>query len=174
MPLVLTSQANTGKIQNPEIEEIARSALASEPAWRGVHCLVVLRKPSFALFKLECAKDPSSQQNLCFCSRSTGHLFAGDCHNPATFLATRYLLTESTTDHTVEELLPLAVQIVVEAARINSGSIRGLEIVCCGSRGFNRLSESERRTWASEATRRSVAIGKLIMSPLGEDKPPEH
>jgi len=154
--------------ENPEarMEEIARSALSSECAWRGVQCLVVLRRPSLALFKVECARDPGGQQNVCSCSRSTGHVFAGDCHNPATFWATRYLLTERTTDHAIKELLPLAVQIVVDAGRINNGSIRGLEIVSCDDGGFHRLSESESRAWAIEATRRGQAIERLVTAPL--------
>jgi hypothetical protein len=153
--------------QNPEsqIERIANNALASEPTWRGVHCLIALKNP-LSLFKLECGTDPITQENVCTCSRSAGHVFAGDCHNPATFWATRYLLTEFTKDWTVAELIPLAVQIVIDAGRINSGSVRGLEIVSCDDSGFTRLSVEKRKAWAVEAEKRSSAVADLIFAPL--------
>jgi hypothetical protein len=152
---------------NPEqqLEAIASSALAREDTWR-VHCLVVLRYPSPSLFKIECGKDSTTRENVCFCTRALGYALGGDCHNPATFFSTRYFLSEPPKDWTVSELVPFAVQMVVDASQINSGTIRGLEVVYCDSNGFHRLSPDECRAWEIEARKRSHTIGTLITSPM--------
>ena len=154
---------------NPEekLEELAAAALAGEPIWRGVHCLVALRLPSPSLFKIECAKDPTTQQNVCVCHRGDGYMVAGDSHNPSTFFGTRYLQSDPARVWTASELLPLAVQIVVDGGRVSSGPIGGLEIVCGSSSvPFHRLSVPERQAWSAEAMRRSEKIEKIVSSPF--------
>jgi hypothetical protein len=153
--------------ENPEsqIEKIAETALSEEHNWRGVHCLIAIREPR-SLFKLECGKDPSTQKNICICNRSTSYVVGGDAHNPATFWATRYLLTNTFGDRTVDELIPLAVQIVVDAGSIANGMIRGLEIFRSDGTKFERLSDAESKAWTIEAVKRAGDIEKLITSPL--------
>jgi hypothetical protein len=63
-------------------------------------------------------------------------------------------------------LIPLAVQITVDAGSINNGTIRGLEVVYCGALGFSRLSNDASRAWRAEAVRRSEKIEKIIAAPL--------
>lgn len=159
--------------ENPEkrIEQIAEAALIPEPEGRGVHCLVALKSPTFSLFKVVCAKEQATKKMRCACTRASGQVFAGDCHNPATFWATRYLLVNPEHDPTVDELLPLAVQIVVDASQINSGSIRGLEIIVGDGDGFRRLPVEQCKAWAAEAAQRARAVEKMVMKPLPFNKP---
>jgi hypothetical protein len=99
----------------------------------------------------------------------------GDCHNPATFWSTRYFLSEPPKEWATSDLIPLAVQIVVDASQINSGTIRGLEIVYSDSDGFHRLSAEDCCAWEREARNRGAAIMNLIISPLNsaETIPPQ-
>lgn len=168
----IATQLSREDWENPEkrLEEIAGLALASDRTWRGVHCLVALRYPSPSLFKVECGPDIERQENVCQCTRSAGYLLGGNCFNPATFFSTRYFLSEPPKAWTISELIPFAVQIIVDAGRINSGTIRGLEIVYCDNDGFHRLSDDKCRAWAIEARNRSDAIGNLIISPLPADE----
>ncbi len=153
--------------ENPEreIEQIAAAALSSETLGRGVDCLVALRGPTFSLFKLVCRKDPP-KENVFHCLRANGQIFAGDCHNPATFWATRYLLADPEQNPTIDELLPLAVQTIADAWQITRGNIRGLEIIRGDGEGFHRLPVKQCKAWAAEAARRSRAIEKIVMAPL--------
>jgi hypothetical protein len=152
--------------ENPEsrIEALTNSALSSERKW-GTHCLLILCEPRPALFKIECGKDSATEKNICQCTRSAGYVFAGDCFNPATFWATRYLPTDYETEWTIEQLTLLGVHIVADASVINSGAIRGLEIVRADRKGVRRSSPEESRSFAKGAAERSRDIGALIMKP---------
>jgi hypothetical protein len=169
----LVSDAIAGELssehwRNPErtIEEIATAALATQPIWRGLQCLIVLGPPSLSLFKVQCATDPETQAKVCTCERSGGLSFAGDCHNPATFWATRYFVPNQARAWTIDELLPLATQIVVDASFITSGSIRALEVVRCDGDGFHQIETERCRVWADEAIRRSGEIERHVFAPL--------
>jgi hypothetical protein len=107
-----------------------------------------------------------AREKDCICTRSSGYVFAGDCHNPATFWATRYFDLAKTWKF--EEFLPIASQIIVDAVHVNRGSIRGLELVRCDSRGIQRLSVEECKQWVRESTKRSNAIEKKIVAPLSK------
>jgi len=148
-----------------KIEHIAEEALGTHP-WRASECLIALNEPYPLLLKLQCYKDPETLDNVCSCEPYIGYAFAGDCHNPATFWAARYFFRDPPKAWTVQELIPFAAQIIVDAGQINSGPIRGLEIVYSDESGFHRLPESENRAPVIEAMKRSKSAGKAITSRL--------
>lgn len=144
----------------PRIRDIA-SANSARRHWGAVECLVALVEPSPALFHLQCLE----QGTETFCPQITSFGFAGDRCNAAIFWAMRYYSARSAEVRSVQSLLPLASQIIVDAGRLNSGSIGGLEIVYSDTSRFRRVAESDIRALEAQAESRSKSIEELFFSP---------
>jgi hypothetical protein len=98
-------------------------------------------------------------------ANATDKLCAGDQASPAKFWPLRYY----DSSRPVEDLIPLAAQLIVDAAHFNSGSVGGLYIVTTRCGRFENLSESECTALEVEAKERSGAIGNLIFASHNKD-----
>jgi len=128
----------------------------------------VLKSPSRALYKVQAIHDPETSRTEITFDKFPRYAFAGDRHNPATFWASRFYSADQAKEWKVSELIPFAVQIVVDAASTNIGSISGLEVVYCDDAGFHCFSDLENRRWEAEAARRSREMESLLVSPFPE------
>lgn len=167
MSAAVLSNLSVENRQNPEqrLKEIAIESLSSQ-FYRGSTCLVASISAPLRIFRVRCFYDPDVCKNVCECDQSNEYLLSGDSYSPATFWATRYLPSNSTKQLTVDEATSLAIQIIVDAGIINSGSIRGVEIVRGNSDGFYYCSSDVTRGWAEEARKRSVDFGERVLTPF--------
>jgi hypothetical protein len=123
-----------------------------------IECLIALLDPAPALFHLQCLRGGSES----YCPRITTFAFAGDRCNSSIFWAMRYYEATLHNSHFVLAMAPLASQIILDAAKMNSGSIRGLEIVYSDASGFHRMPEPEIRRQEEQAAIRSKKIERLL------------
>lgn len=141
----------------PQIRAIA-SAHSARRHWGAVECLVALVEPSPVLFHLQCLE----QGTETFCPQITSFGFAGDRCNAAIFWAMRYYNVRTAEVRSVQSLLHLASQLIIDAGRLNSGSIGGLEMVYSDASGFRRLGESAIRDLEAQAQSLNKCIEELI------------
>jgi hypothetical protein len=135
-----------------EMERIASEALKEEPVYRGSQCLIAMLNPEPYIFRVQCATDLATNTKVCECDRSSSYLLAGDTYNPATFWSNRFLRpAHQDKKWTLRESILMATQIIVDASLINSGSIRGLEIVCGNKDGFFHIPSLQANALAHEA-----------------------
>jgi hypothetical protein len=134
------------------------SANSASRHWGPVECLVALVEPSPVLFHLQCLE----QGTETFCPQITSFGFAGDRCNAAIFWAMRYYSVQPANVRSVRSLLPLASQLILDAGKLNSGSIGGLEMVYSDSSGFCRVTESDIRDLEAQTQRRSKSIEELL------------
>jgi len=141
-----------------KLKEITLDTLRSQK-WRGASCLIVLSEP-LSLYLLQCGQDEQ-----CDVGMIGLYAFAGDSCNPATFWAHRYFLTMPPNDRTVRELLPLAAQVVVDAGRLNSGTVGGLEALYCDGSGMHVLTYEQNGELVEAAEKRGLQIREMILAP---------
>lgn len=106
-------------------------------------------------------KEDDMRMNVTPCG---DRLCAGDQASPAKFWHLRYY----NASRPVEELIPLAAQLIVDAAYFNSGCVGGLYVVTTRRHRFESLSEGECALLMSEARERSRTIENLIFIPSGK------
>jgi hypothetical protein len=142
------------------MREIAWSEINSQH-WRGAECLVALVDPYPALFLLQCAKTAQNTEES-VCHPIVTYAFAGDSSNCSSYWAMRYFDSLSSESMTVETLLPLAAQVVVDAKTFNSGTVSGLEIVICDRSGVRRFTQQENTGQYEAALSRSREIEAVM------------
>lgn len=151
-------------LANPEaiadgIVRIAETTLSQEK--QKVQCLIVLADHGGLLFRLQFGQVDNKNPNSAWraeCGQCLDRGFAGDVTNPSVYWAERYHCEFLP----VEQLVPLAAQLIVSAHLLNSASVGGLEIVLCQDSKIvpippERINELRRK--ASELDR---TIGNLI------------
>jgi hypothetical protein len=160
----IISDLTEEELANPEtipdaIVQIAESTLSQEK--QRVQCLIVLAAQGGLLFRLQFGqvdiKNPDSAWKA-ECGHCVDRGFAGDVTNPSVYWAERY--------HSeflpVEQLVPLAAQLIISAHLLNSGFIDGLEIVVCKDSAIvpvppERVNELRRKAIELDRT-----IGNLV------------
>jgi hypothetical protein len=113
------------------LKEIANEVVAAE-GWNGSHCLILLSQP-ISLYLMQC-----SPKN-CEVDIIGLYVFSGDPCNPATFWAHRFFKEVLPNERTIQKMLPLASQVVVDAGNVSSGNVGGLEAVYCDASGIHNL-----------------------------------
>src|SRR5271165_3309383 len=93
-------------------------------------CMIVISEPTPALYIFSC-EQKSNPSAVEMCGRVLTYVFCGHLTNAAVFWADRFFRPDIPRLRTMEELIPLAAQIIVDAGRLNSGAIGGLEIIKC-------------------------------------------
>ncbi len=137
------------------IEQAARSILELAPR-KEAHCLIVSARPSLQLLLFEVAT-VNGVPDQPMCQPIGDKCCAGDNANAAWFLAERYYERIP-----VAQLIPLAAQIIVAAAKLNSGAISGLEIVECKPDCFRRLSAESALELEAKAIRVDKSLGRSL------------
>ncbi len=106
-----------------------------------VQCLIAVECPEWSLFKYTYlptdSNNPSCPWNET-CEKSLSYEFAGNVTNPAIFWAGKYHDDRLT----VEQLTPIAAQLVISARNFDSYAIDGLDIVQCTDNGVSLLSNN--------------------------------
>lgn len=124
---------------------------------RFFQCLIATSRPSVRLFQIETVT-LNGVPNRAMCHQIIDKAISGDNANAAAFWAERYYCKGKP----VESLIPLAAQVVVDAASLNSGFVGGLEIVVCDERGPRRFSDDENSAYEAESERRSEEIARTF------------
>jgi hypothetical protein len=129
-------------------------------------CLVVTSRPSVRLFQLETATINGVPRRA-ICHEIRDKAINGDNANASVFWAERYYKAKS-----VQSLIPLAAQLIVDAAKLNAGFIGGLEIIVCDeSGGPRRLTKEDIVRLEASAEERGEHIGSLFSEDLGAVSP---
>lgn len=137
------------------IERIGETAVASLEL-KYVHCLIALQHPRPELYSFECGRIKDDPEPIC--RKITTAIPAGDNVNAAVFWRARYYEEYKP----IKTLIPLAAHMIMSANKLNSGSIRGLEIVLCDSDGLHRLDEESIRKLKAQANEWDEHIGSLF------------
>jgi len=124
---------------------------------RFFQCLVATARPSVRLFQIETVT-LNGVPNRAMCHQIIDKAISGDNANAAAFWAERYYRKSQP----AESLIPLAAQVIVDASKLNSGFVGGLEIVVCDERGPRRLSDDENSAYEAQAERRSAQIAEMF------------
>jgi|HubBroStandDraft_6_1064221.scaffolds.fasta_scaffold09846_8 hypothetical protein len=140
---------------NP-MEQIGQRFLDASGERNSFQCLVVTARPSLRLFQLESAC-VNGVPNKAMCHEIKNKAINGDNANAAVFWAERYYKMKS-----VQALMRLAAQLIVDSAKLNSGFIGGLEIVICDGGGIRRLPDDLTTALELEAEKRGKAIEELF------------
>jgi hypothetical protein len=136
-----------------QLRNIARTSMA-QSTWKSAECLVVISKPVPALFSLQCIKGSNGENDEYHCIPVPFYAFAGHRHLSPTFWVHRYYDISGPRANTAS-LLHLGTQVVVDAGRLSSGAVRGLEAVCCTSSGIRRIPEHDLAKLKDAAKKRS-------------------
>jgi hypothetical protein len=92
------------------------------------------------------------------CIEIIDSIHAGDNINAATFWTTRYCKRLP-----IKRLLRLAAVVIIEANKVASGGIKGLEMVYWNGTKYQRLSKKENRDWEAKARLWDKQIGRFIL-----------
>jgi hypothetical protein len=112
-------------------EKIRRSMMNDRD---DAQCIVVINRDFPRLFLFQYGSVEGRWESICQEMFETA--VAGDTTNAAIFWAERYYRKCP-----LRELVPLAAQLVMSAAYLNSAMVRGLEIVTSDQTGIHRLSD---------------------------------
>lgn len=146
------------KSPGPAMEAIAQKVIdATTGDRRFFQCLIVTTSPTLRLFQLETVT-LNGIPNRAMCHQIIDKAISGDNANAAAFWAERFYGK----DRPVGSLIPLAAQVIVDAAKLNSGFVGGLEVVICDERGPRRLSDDENSAYDVQAERRSEQIANRL------------
>jgi len=143
--------------QSP-IEHIGEDVLASVSRQErsDAQCLISLTRPLPQLFLFQFGTINNKYGSIC--QKMESYAIAGDNLNAAIFWAERY-----SERLPLASLIPLAAHLIVCAARLNSATISGLEIVLCDISGIHRLSDESIFNLKVEATERDKSIGESLL-----------
>jgi hypothetical protein len=120
---------------------IAERAISAVKSRRDdFQCLIVTTKPIRRAFHL--CFGIYAQQKHVTCQQVSNSQVAGDNVNAAVFWSERYYW-RSSLRHEVQQLVPLAAQVICSAGELSKDNISGLEIVVCNGKnsGPQRLSD---------------------------------
>ena len=147
-----------GTSPEAQITDIILSEL--NRAGAGQHeCLVVTAEPTPTLYAFsKTGTEPVDEM----CGRVPDYAFCGHRTNAAIFWANRFFRPDAPRLRTMEELLPLAAQIIVDAGRLNSGAIGGLQIITCDASGIRVLTDEENISLEAAAYARSTKIEQIL------------
>jgi hypothetical protein len=142
--------------------DIAVAALKSG-RFRGVECLIALSKspyPSIHFFSS--GESEGGEFHNAYCAPVTAYAFCGHASNSAVFWADRFFRAKPPRYRSIEELMPLAAQIIFDGGELSSGAIGGLELVLCDSAGIHPLSRDQNIKFEADAYARGGAIENMI------------
>jgi hypothetical protein len=125
------------------------------PDRMGAECLIAFAGPEFSLYHFQLPSDGKT-----YCTTPIDRAVSGDSGSAACFWAERYyspLLR-------VDQLVPLAAHIIVSGAKLNSGSIGGLEVVACDKGGFHRWSNEENTQLESCTHDLGARLGQIVIA----------
>ncbi len=143
------------------ISEIVLSELDRTGAQQH-ECLIVLSEPTPTLYVFSSGQKINAEWVDQMCSRVPTYAFCGHLTNAAVFWADRFFRPDVPRLRTMEELIPLASQIIVDAGRLSSGNIGGLEIIECGASGIRVLTPEENIALEAAAYKRGVKIEQTL------------
>lgn len=124
------------------------------------HCLIaIIQPPPARLYSFEFTYEAGPSGPICkpICHEVETSVAAGDNVNAAVFWKERYYREQP-----IRKLVPLAAHMIVSASKLNSGSIRGLEIVLCKPSGIRRIDKKSIHKLLTQANRWDKQIGSLF------------
>jgi hypothetical protein len=130
----------------------------------GGECMIALSGDPPALYLFSSGQRKNKVWARAYCSRVATYVFGGHIGSAATFWADRFFRPDDLKMRTMDELIPLAAQIIVDAGRLSSGNIGGFELVRCDATGIHPLSLLESNQLEVEAQKRSKSIEGLLFA----------
>lgn len=160
----IISDLTKEELANPEtipdaIVRIAESTLSQGN--QRVQCLIMLADHGGLLFRLQFGQVDNKKTDSAWkaeCEQCLDRGFAGDVTNPAVYWAERYHCEFLP----VEQLVPLAAQIILSAHLLNNASIGGLEIVLCKDSKIVPIHSERINELRRKASELDKIIGNLI------------
>ncbi|HEY3770650.1 MAG TPA: hypothetical protein VGN44_18395 [Candidatus Angelobacter sp.] len=119
-------------------------------------CLIVSVKSKPRLFVLDVGTMTGGGTD---CSEINDKCVIGDTVNPAVFWSEKYYKPLP-----ISQLASLAAHLIVSAGKLNSATIRGLEMVMCDDSGFRRLAKGSIDELESKANEWDINFGESIYS----------
>jgi hypothetical protein len=141
------------------ILDLGNKVLAKE-ADRDVQCLMVFRDPVPTLYFFQRGTNSSGHRES-RCEIRLDKAYAGDTSNPALYWAERFYAQLP-----VDQLMPLAAQVILSAGKLNPAIMGGLEVVVLDSSGFQRLSEDANRDLQAKIAQRIEKVREMVLSPV--------
>lgn len=134
----------------------AQPVVDKAPYRKDAQCLIVRAGILDRFYRLQVATI-NGVPNQVVCHEIADKAVVGINNNAAIYWMERYYEKRP-----VGQLIPLAAQLVVCSAKLNSAMIGGLEIVVCLDSGIRRLSDESIGELESDASRFDKAIGKSL------------
>lgn len=133
-------------------ERFIRDAACEAAGERDIECIVAFAGNLPALYQFQYVKGEK------YCSRIIDCIHAGDVTNAAVFWTMRYYRHLP-----VDRLSRLAAHLIVTSAKLNTATIKGLEVVFCKASGFQRLPVKQTLALQTTARELDERIGELIL-----------
>lgn len=140
------------------VEEIARAVLSGAGERTDIMCLIVSTIPELRLFHIDSRANLPGNPNTTYCRQVFDKAVSGDTANPAVFWSEKFYSRE----RSVDELIPLAAQVVVDSPMFNSGYIGGLELLICSHDGIRRVPDDHAEALKRGAIMRREAVSKTF------------